>query len=154
VTNGFFEHTAHQLIGDRYPFPITEVVSQQMEGPALLPCWRHTASQGSQPRLVLPIELAVPILPFGPVPQGSLNPFRGCSLAQPLNRGTAHLNRFGDLGISPLRPFWAGVSLQEDAGACDDPGTGRPLLDRGLQEQTLGIRERDNVQLGHGKALQ
>ena len=120
-----------------------------MEGPTLLAGRWCTTRQGSQPRFLLPIELAVPILPFGPVLQGGLNSLGGCAFAQSFDRGTAHLNGFGDLGISPLRSLGAGICLQEDAGPREGPCRSLPFLDGLVQEEAFGIGEGDHVQLGH-----
>ena len=145
MTNGFFENAAHQLRRDGNPFPLTEVVGQELESPALLPGWRRAAGQGGQSSLLLPIQLAVPILPCGPVLQGGLNPFGGCAFAPPFDGRTAHLNRFGDLGISPLRSFGTGIRLQEDTGTGRGPSRPLAFLDGLLQQEAFGIGEGDHV---------
>jgi hypothetical protein len=57
------------------------------------------------------IELAMSVLPFGPILQRSFDTLGHRSLAQALDGGTADLDRLGDLGIRPLGSFGTGVRL-------------------------------------------
>jgi hypothetical protein len=71
------------------------------------------------------------------------------SLPQPLNGGTADLDRFGDLGVAPLLLLGTTIRFEEDTGAGDGAGGGTAFLDCALEEKALGIGEGDDVQLGH-----
>jgi hypothetical protein len=93
-----------------------------MEGPPLLASRWGTTRQGGQSGFLFAIELAMSILPFGPILQSSLDSLGDRALAQPFDRGSAHLDRLGDLGIAPLGTLWTSIRLQENASPGGDAG--------------------------------
>ncbi len=82
-----------------------------MKRPALLPRRWGATRQGREPRLLLPIKLAMSVLPLGPILQSDLDALGHRSLAQALDGGTADLHGLGDLGIRPCGSFGTGVRL-------------------------------------------
>lgn len=116
-----------------------------MERPAHPSLWRLAAPQGGQPCFGFAIELAVPSLPAWSIMQSGFDAFQHCTLTESLNGGTADLDGFGDLGVTPFLLLGTTIRFEEDASAGDGTGGGRACLDRALEEQALGIREGNDV---------
>src|SRR5712692_3180328 len=101
-------------------------------------------------RLLLAIETALGSGEARARIQGGFEPFPSEAFADPLDGGTADLQRLDNLEIRPAAAFGASVRFEQDArpsqGACGGLAAGN----QGLESGALFLGEGDEVLLLHG----